>query len=93
MVDVFREMYSQGINPDLVSFDILLQACISGRHVKEAEKIFDNLKKRGLKPSVVTYTTMITLYAKSGTIKMWFSTPQDYNEVGCRSKVDLVDQV
>ncbi|BBN17525.1 protein MpPPR_10 [Marchantia polymorpha subsp. ruderalis] len=66
VVSVFKDMYTQGIEPDIVSFNILLEACVSGSHVKEAQKIFDNLKRRGLKPTVITYTTLITVYANSG---------------------------
>ncbi|KAG6550504.1 hypothetical protein Mapa_007978 [Marchantia paleacea] len=66
VVSIFKDMYTQGIEPDIVSFNILLEACVSGSHVKEAQKIFDNLKKRALKPTVITYTTLITVYANSG---------------------------
>lgn len=66
VLSVFKEMCLLGIQPDVVSYDILLAACASKEHVKEAQRIFSAMKKRGVKPSVVTYTSLITVYAKSG---------------------------
>ncbi|KAL3682287.1 hypothetical protein R1sor_000309 [Riccia sorocarpa] len=66
VVSVFKDMYTQGIEPDIISFNILLEACVGGGHVREAQKIFENLKKRALKPTVVTYTTLINVYASAG---------------------------
>ncbi|KAL2613475.1 hypothetical protein R1flu_025167 [Riccia fluitans] len=66
VVSVFKDMYTQGIEPDIISFNILLEACVAGGHVREAQKVFENLKKRALKPTVVTYTTLINVYASAG---------------------------
>lgn len=63
---IFKEMCLQGIQPDVVSYDILLAACASKEHVKEAQRIFDAMKKRRVKPTVVSYTSLITVYANTG---------------------------
>lgn len=66
VVSLFKEMCLEGIVPDVVSYDILLAACASAEYVKQAKQIFDAMKKRGVKPTVVTYTSLITVYANSG---------------------------
>lgn len=66
VLSVFKEMCLQGIRPDSVSYDILLAACASGDHGKEAQRIYEAMKKRGIKRTVVTYTSLITVYANAG---------------------------
>ena len=66
VLSLFKEMCLQGIQPDVVSYDILLAACASGEHVKEAQRILGAMKKRGVKPTVVTYTSLITVYGNAG---------------------------
>ncbi|KAG0593000.1 hypothetical protein M758_1G288400 [Ceratodon purpureus] len=69
VLSLFKEMCLQGIQPDVVSYDILLAACASKEHVKEAQRIFDAMKKRRVKPTVVTYTSLITVYANAGDFR------------------------
>uniref|UniRef100_A0A7I4DQ64 PROP1-like PPR domain-containing protein n=1 Tax=Physcomitrium patens TaxID=3218 RepID=A0A7I4DQ64_PHYPA len=70
VLSLFKEMCLQGIQPDVVSYDILLAACAPKQHVKEAQRIFDTMKKRrGIKPTVVTYTSLITVYANAGDFR------------------------
>lgn len=69
VLSVFKEMCLLGIQPDVVSYDILLAACASGERVKEAQRIFGAMKKRGVKPTVVTYTSLITVYAQTGDFR------------------------
>jgi pentatricopeptide repeat protein len=66
VLSLFKEMCLQGLQPDVVSYDILLAACAPKAHVKEAQRIFDAMKKRRVKPTVVTYTALITVYANAG---------------------------
>lgn len=69
VLSLFKEMCLQGLQPDVVSYDILLAACAPKAHVKEAQRIFDAMKKRRVKPTVVTYTALITVYANAGEFR------------------------
>jgi len=78
VISVFKQMCKQGVQPDVVSYDILLAACATGDHVKEAQHLYEAMKKRGVKPTVITYTSLIAVYANTGDCR---AALQVFNEM------------
>uniref|UniRef100_A0A0E0M9D7 Pentacotripeptide-repeat region of PRORP domain-containing protein n=1 Tax=Oryza punctata TaxID=4537 RepID=A0A0E0M9D7_ORYPU len=59
-------MCSDGIEPDAVTYILLMDYLCKNGRCTEARKIFDSMVKRGLKPDVTTYGTLLSGYASKG---------------------------
>ena len=67
VLNLFKKMRVDGIEPDLVSFLILLTGCSHGGLLKEGEKLFDDMcVVYYLSPTVEHYACMIDLFGRAG---------------------------
>ena len=57
--EMFDRMRDDGVPPDLVTYNTLIDACINARAPAEAWNILREISESGLKPAVVTYTTLL----------------------------------
>ncbi|KAH9298269.1 hypothetical protein KI387_029951, partial [Taxus chinensis] len=58
-VNAFVVMEAEGVEPNLLMLNLLINAfAVAGRDL-EAFWVFEYMKKRGIKPDVVTYTTLM----------------------------------
>jgi pentatricopeptide repeat protein len=69
-IEVFDSMKKDGIEPAVVTYNIMFDAYNKSGKVERAIEMFDSMKKDGIEPDVVTHTTMINAYAKSGFASM-----------------------
>lgn len=68
-LQVFREMYSSGIQADDVTFIGILSACSYSGKVKEGEEIFESMKsKYKIKPNTAHYACMVDLLGRAGQL-------------------------
>ena len=59
-------MRADGVAPDLVTYNTLIDACINAREPTEAWNILREISESGLKPDVVTYTTLLKYFVQVG---------------------------
>ena len=48
--------------PDLVTYNTLIDACIDAQEPAEAWNVLREISQSGLKPDVVTYTTLLKYF-------------------------------
>lgn len=85
-----REMVDEGgIEPDVVSYNTLIDGCIVVDDCAGALTYFNEMRKRGIAPSKVSYTTLMKAFASSGQPKL---ANKVFDEMlkDPRVKVDLV---
>ncbi|KAF2587299.1 hypothetical protein F2Q70_00037147 [Brassica cretica] len=75
--EMFNQMGSHNAPPDIRTYNVLLDGlCCNGKvekllmvdKVEDAFDLFCSLFSKGMKPTVVTYTTMITRFCRRGLI-------------------------
>ncbi|XP_057779001.1 pentatricopeptide repeat-containing protein At3g09650, chloroplastic [Salvia miltiorrhiza] len=88
--DVMREMVEEaGIQPDVISYNTLIDGCILVDDCAGALTYFNEMRKRGIAPTKVSYTTLMKAFASSGQPKL-ASKVFDEMLKDPRVKVDLV---
>ncbi|PIN18480.1 hypothetical protein CDL12_08852 [Handroanthus impetiginosus] len=88
--DLIREMVDEaGIEPDVVSYNTLIDGCILVDDSAGALTYFNEMRKRGIAPTKVSYTTLMKAFASSGQPKL---ANKVFDEMlkDPRVKVDLV---
>ncbi|KAG8376517.1 hypothetical protein BUALT_Bualt09G0071600 [Buddleja alternifolia] len=88
--DLMREMIDEvKIEPDVVSFNTLIDGCILIDDSAGALSYFNEMRKRGIAPTKVSYTTLMKAFASSGQPKL---ANKVFDEMlkDPRVKVDLV---
>ncbi|KAH0455566.1 hypothetical protein IEQ34_015598 [Dendrobium chrysotoxum] len=64
-IEVLRLMEEEGIEPNLIMLNLLINAFgIAGRY-KEAVAIFEQIKETGISPDVITYTTLMKAFIRA----------------------------
>lgn len=66
---LFHQMRSEGIRPNVNTYNIMLDACGLSGDVMVAKQVLRQMRKEGLEPDSVTYTTMLNVYARSQRLK------------------------
>ncbi|KAL1336289.1 hypothetical protein AAHE18_10G052100 [Arachis hypogaea] len=61
-------MVLRGFSPTVVSYGILMQCCCSQADSVGVRKLFDEMRHRKIKPTVVVYTIMIRVLFNEGRI-------------------------
>ncbi|KAL9225501.1 hypothetical protein vseg_001417 [Gypsophila vaccaria] len=69
VLDLFREMESEGTKPNFITFLSLLYACSHAGLVKEGQYYFDMMDKYGIKPGYQHYASLVDLLARAGKLE------------------------
>lgn len=77
------------IQPDKVTFNILLDVCFKNDNPSKAYMIFGDMKMAKLKPDVITYGTLIDAEAKVGNLKESLILFQNM----CNSSIEPNDRI
>ncbi|KAG8048391.1 hypothetical protein GUJ93_ZPchr0009g2181 [Zizania palustris] len=59
-------MESQGVPPNIVTFNTIMSIYVEQGKIDEVFKVFAGIEGRGLVPTAVTYSTVISAYKKAG---------------------------
>merc|ERR1719388_265379 len=59
-------MIDDGIEPDVVSYSAVIDACARASDSEKAKSIFSLMSSKGVKPSIVTFTSLSRPFARRG---------------------------
>ncbi|KAK1286156.1 Pentatricopeptide repeat-containing protein [Acorus calamus] len=83
---VYGQMQSLGISLDIASYNILLKACYVAKRIDLAQDIYEEVKhlasRRVLHLDVITYSTMIKVFAEAKMLQMAFHVKEDMLNAG-----------
>ncbi|CAL1399224.1 unnamed protein product [Linum trigynum] len=77
------------IEPDVVSYNILIDGCIKVDDSAEALSFFNEMRAKGIPPTKISYTTLMKAFASSGQPKLAHKVFDEMLK-DSRVKVDLV---
>ncbi|GFQ05680.1 pentatricopeptide repeat-containing protein at1g62680 mitochondrial [Phtheirospermum japonicum] len=66
---MFREIPRRGLQPNIVTYNTILQGLFRGGRCSEALEIFDELQAVGLKPDFYTYCNMLDGLCRNGQVE------------------------
>lgn len=72
-----------GIVPSAMRYNALILAYCKSNRALDAEKVLLEMKKNGLKPDVVTYTTVIDAYKRVNDINKCWELYEHYSTIEC----------
>merc|ERR1719171_111292 len=70
---VWQEMLSKGIPPVLTTYNALLDACARNGSPDRMPELVADMKKRGLMPNIITYSTVLKGYCLRGDLSAAFA--------------------
>lgn len=66
MHQVYHDMVEGGVEPDVYTFNTLINACAQRGDAERACDVFDEMKRMGVAADVFTYNTMILAFEQAG---------------------------
>ncbi|KAI3848952.1 hypothetical protein MKW92_041590 [Papaver armeniacum] len=76
-------METEGIEPNLIMLNLLINAFgIAGRHL-EALSIFHHIKEIGISPDVVTYSTLMKAFIRAKKFDQVLGIYEEMQSAGC----------
>jgi len=66
---VFKDMLSKGIEPTIVTFNAVIDACARNGQMNALPDLLQQMKARRLEPNLITYSTMIKGFCQRGDVK------------------------
>ena len=64
---VFQEMRDSGVQPDIVAYNMLINACAGAGAIDNALETVQTMQSEGINPDVISYTSLIKACAIRGT--------------------------
>ena len=90
VVSVFEEMLSRGIEPSVVTYNAMVDACARNGQMKMVPELLKGMKARKLEPNLITYSTMIKGFCQRGDMPAAFNVLEDLKKDLPDSKPDEV---
>ncbi|KAB1216744.1 hypothetical protein CJ030_MR4G003868 [Morella rubra] len=59
MWELYGDMVSRGLSPNVVTYGVLINGCSSQGDISKARKLFDEMVGKGIEATVVVYTSLI----------------------------------
>ncbi|KAK7257146.1 hypothetical protein RIF29_30911 [Crotalaria pallida] len=88
--DEFVSRMREFAHPDACTFNILINACFLRGHAENAYQVFDEMRKRNIRPNVVTYGTLINGLCKNSRLREALKLKEDMERVsGLKANVSL----
>ncbi|KAJ7520278.1 hypothetical protein O6H91_20G076300 [Diphasiastrum complanatum] len=66
---LYEQMKQEGVQPNIVTFTIVLSACASLAALEQGKQLHFDIIKRGFQPDVIVGSTLVDMYAKCGCIE------------------------
>jgi pentatricopeptide repeat protein len=77
------EMRELGVEPDLVTYNSLIDCHCKNRDVDKAYKLLDEMREKGISPDVITYTSLIGGLGLIGQPDKARGLLKEMHELGC----------
>ncbi|GAU29661.1 hypothetical protein TSUD_53130 [Trifolium subterraneum] len=77
------------VKPDIITYNILINACCSARDIEGAVRLFEELQTNGLSPDSVTYGTLIKGWLIVDNEKEAFKNFKRMQEAGCEPALSV----
>jgi len=74
---VFEEMLSRGIEPSVVTYNAMIDACARNGQMDRVPELLTAMRHRNLEPNLITYSTMIKGFCQRGDMPAAFSVLED----------------
>ncbi|KAF0925792.1 hypothetical protein E2562_018448 [Oryza meyeriana var. granulata] len=84
---VWNEMLENGLKPDVVVHNTMIEGLLRGQRRPEAVKMFELMKAKGPAPNVWTHTMLIRDHCKRGKMDMAMRCFEEMQDVGCQPDV------
>ncbi|KAJ7297813.1 hypothetical protein O6H91_Y035300 [Diphasiastrum complanatum] len=68
-LDLYERMKHEGVQPDIVTYVVLLKACGSIAALEQGKQLHSDIIKRGFESDVIVGSTLVDMYAKCGCIE------------------------
>ncbi|KAI3450794.1 hypothetical protein Pfo_007459 [Paulownia fortunei] len=83
----FGEMRDMGVEPDIVSYNCLVDVYCKGREVEKAYKLINKMRDEGIDLDVITYTSLIGGLGLTGQPDKAREVLKEMREYGCHPDV------
>ncbi|CAI9775573.1 unnamed protein product [Fraxinus pennsylvanica] len=70
--DLYDEMRTKGILPDVITYTVLVHGLCNKGQVENARKVLEEMYKKSMTPNVLIYNTLIAGYFKEGNLREAF---------------------
>ncbi|KAJ7534639.1 hypothetical protein O6H91_13G104000 [Diphasiastrum complanatum] len=68
-LDLYKQMKQEGVQPDTVTYLVLLKACASIPSLEQGKQLHLDIIKSGFESDVIVGSTLVDMYAKCGHIE------------------------
>ncbi|XP_051134255.1 putative pentatricopeptide repeat-containing protein At1g02420 [Andrographis paniculata] len=89
----FNEMADMRVEPDIVSYNCLVDVYCKGREMEKANKVVSKMREEGIDPDVITYTSMIGGLGLIGQPDKARELLKEMREYGCYPDVAAYNAV
>ncbi|ORY97729.1 hypothetical protein BCR43DRAFT_490260 [Syncephalastrum racemosum] len=79
-LDLLAHVRQAGIQPNIYTYNVIINRWIQDKRMNEAERTFELLKADNCEPTVHTYTNLIQGYARTGDLPKMFETLQQMRQ-------------
>ena len=79
----FDEMSEMGIEPDVVSYNCLIDVYSKGREIEKAYKVLEKMREKEISPDVISYTSLIGGLGLVGQPDKARDVLKEMKEYGC----------
>jgi len=76
VMSVLQHMRAQGVQPSVVTFNILINACVLSNRMDIAPQFMADMRANGFAPDIITYGTLIKGYCSKGDVRSAMVTLQ-----------------
>ena len=76
-LSVYQEMEDTDVEMSLVTFNTVIDACARVGHMGHLPRLMQRMKKCGVEPNIITYSTMLKGHSQAGNIELAFSILND----------------
>ncbi|XP_057453074.1 pentatricopeptide repeat-containing protein At2g15630, mitochondrial-like [Lotus japonicus] len=91
---LYDEMVEKRIQPNLLTYNTMMLACCRCWEVEEAQKLFDEMKTRGINPDYNSYNLLIGGYSdKKGVMKEAFRVYDEMLKMGFDPTITTYDSL
>ncbi|KAG8689687.1 hypothetical protein FRC11_001246 [Ceratobasidium sp. 423] len=79
-IGIYKELSDLEVSPTATTFDILLGGCLSISHAELGERLYQDMRSRGIKPTLQTYSRLILLSLTQETYESAFTRLEEIKE-------------